>query len=392
MPDESAIFDTWSYDAFNRIRVSQPTTLFDSQAQYGLGALLWDTAVVGTGAAAHVANDSTVTMSTTAQNDACVRQSRQYHRYQPGKSQLVLLTTVLGARTAGVTKRFGYFDASNGVFFEQTSAGFSVVMRSKSSGEIVETRVAQSTWLSQTTFDETKSGIFFFDLEWLGVGIVRAGIVIGGTFHVVHVFNPDGGLTTTYMTTANLPVRYEIVQAGATAGSMKQICSTVVSEGGFSTESGLLFSTSNAETTIAVTTRRPVLSIRPAATLNSIVNRIQILPETVFAYAGTNPAHIEVVYGGSIPDGSWGAVNANSGVEVNKTGTSITGGITIFQFPVVVSGTGVTARGGGQASLLSKMPLTLSIAGDTPILLTIVATSLNATANVAATINWREVS
>jgi hypothetical protein len=73
------------------------------------------------------------------------------------------------------------------------------------------------------------------DLEWLGVGTVRIGFVIDGNFHVCHRFNHANLIASTYITTASLPIRYEITNTGATTGAstLKQICSSVLSEGGY---------------------------------------------------------------------------------------------------------------------------------------------------------------
>ena len=120
------------------------------------------------------------------------------------------------------------------------------------SGAVVERRVAQSDWSFDTYdgngysaqssnaehrsgIDVSKTNILWFDIEWLGVGDVRCGFVVDGTMKTAHIFHNDNVNTLPYMTTASLPLRYEIKNVGTTASSstLRQICSTVISEGGY---------------------------------------------------------------------------------------------------------------------------------------------------------------
>ncbi len=382
-------------DAFARLRVSDPTTLFDSQLQYNAQPLLWQS--VGDGTATHVPAKAAVQMAVTA-GQSLIRQSRAYVRYQPGKSQLILLTGVLGAAVVGVTKRIGYFDDDNGIFFELTSAGLHIVKRSKATGSVVDTRVAAADWNSGNAFgiedriDASKAQIFLIDLEWLGVGRVRCGFVIDGVPVVAHQFNHANLIDSVYMTTANLPLRYELVSTSGAASDMYQICSTVQSEGGFEQETGIPHSIGNGVTGISVSTRRAVLTIRPKATFGGIVNRGGVIPEGAAMLVTTAPIFYEIVYGsalGGTP--SWASVGDNSIVEYDVAGTTVTGGEVLDSGYAVTSGSGVTARGSAQDSLLSRLPLVLDKAGANPLNLSLVATGIGGTAVVYGSLSWREL-
>ena len=386
-------------DAFGRGRVSEPTTLFDSQLQYNAQPLLWYD--VGDGTAAHVAAKSAVQLTVTA-GQSIMRQSRAYHRYQPGKSQMILLTGVLGAATSGVTKRIGYFDDDNGIFFELTSAGLGIVKRSKVTGSVVDTRIEQAdwnmTWLDgdaktlAASIDPTKAQIFVIDLEWLGAGRVRCGFVVDGWIFYVHEFNHANVISTVYMQTANLPVRYSMSSTTGAASDMYQICCTVVSEGGFRDDLGIPHSASNGKTGITVSSRRSILNIRPKATFNSIVNRGQIVPEQIDIYVTTAPAYYEIIYGGTLGGSpSYTSAGDNSIVEYDVAGTTVTGGEVLDTGFVVTSGTGVTARGNVSAGLLSKLPLVLDKAGANPINLAVVITGIGGNPVARASITWREM-
>lgn len=391
--------DFASVDAFGRSRISEPTTLFDSQMQYNEQPLLWYS--VGTGTATHVPAKTAVQFTVTA-GQSIARQSRAYHRYQPGKSQMILLTGVLGAATAGVTKRIGYYDAANGIFFELTAAGLGIVKRSSVSGQVVDTRIEQSDWNMvwsdgqtrsfSSAIDPTKAQIFVIDLEWLGVGRVRCGFVIDGWIFYVHEFNHANVVNTVYMTTANLPVRYEAISTTGASNDMYQICCTVISEGGFRDDLGIPHSASNGATGISVTSRRSILTIRPKATFNSIVNRGSIVPEAVDLFVTTATAFYEVVYGGALGGTpSWTSASENSIVEYDVAGTTVTGGEVLDTGFVVVSGSGGTARGGVSAGILSKLPLVLDTAGANPINLSLVVTGIGGNPTSHGSITWREL-
>lgn len=400
MTDIIAASDFATADAFGRTRVSEPITLFDSSMQYNAQPLLW--ASVGDGTATHVAAKAAVQMVVTA-GQSLIRQTKAYHRYQPGKSQLILMTGVLGDAVEGVTKRMGYYDDDNGIFLELTTSGLYVCKRSKVTGSVVDTKVEQASWnmawgaqnarsLSEA-IDETKAQIFVIDLEWLGVGRVRCGFVVDGIIFYVHEFNHANIISTVYMTTANLPLRYEVISTTGAASDMYQICSTVISEGGFREEIGVPHSVGNGATGISVSSRRAILSIRPKATFNSIVNRGVILPEGADVFVTTAPAYYEVVYGGTLGGSpSWASAGDNSIVEYDVAGTTVTGGEILETGYVVTSGTAApSSRGASSTSLLSKLPLVLDKAGANPIILSIVLTGIGGTPVGYAAVNWREL-
>ena len=391
-------------DSFNRVQVADPVSLFDSQSQYDAVPLLWETTLAGGATETHNANESTVDLNvTTANGDKATRQTRQYFRYQPGKSQLVIITVNFGAGQANTVKRVGYFDDDNGFYIKEEAGAVSIVKRSKVTGTVVETEVAQSAWNqdpadgtgdSGVTLNPALSQIWFITAEWLGVGSVTVGMfydkqpIALQTFHHAN----RAGTTATYTTTHNLPVRYEIENEAlaASTSELKTICCSVISEGGLEDDRGYPFSASNGTTTVNVTTRRPILSIRPKTSFNSVVNRSQIITNTVNTIAFGNGAFIEIVYNGALTGASFASVNASSTCERDVDATGITGGIVIDSFFV---GGNAAARGGPGTTgngLQSKLPLTLDKAGANPINLSVVATGYSATASCAASLFWTE--
>ena len=264
-------------DAFGRLRVSEPYTLFDSQNRYIDGDQFSNITATG-GNVVYVQNESSFNLNVSSTSGSSViRQSKTVQAYQPGKSLLTMNTFAMASLKANLTQRIGYFTTDNGVYFEAVGTTLYLVIRSSTTGAVVEERITQSSWNVNTllsgnpsgiVLDPTLTQIFWNDVEWLGVGNVRAGFVINGQFIVCHTFQHANqpGNTTVYMTTATLNPRYEITNTGATTGNstMKQICSTVISEGGFtpSTKIGYVSNGTSVTRVSSANTLTSLCSIR----------------------------------------------------------------------------------------------------------------------------------
>jgi hypothetical protein len=290
-------------DSFGRLRVSQPYTLFDGEARYASDTA-FDTLTATGGTTAFNTNQSSTSMNvTTSSGSRVVRQSFRYLPYQPGKSFLLLATFVMGTGKTNLSQRVGLFDDNNGVFFSIDGTTLNMNIRSNTTGTPTLTTVAQSSWngdkldgtgASGITLDPTKTQIFFMDLEWLGVGIVRTGFVLNGVYVICNTFYNANVQTKVYMTTATLPVRYEIVNTGVTASSssMTQICSSVMSEGGYEEASQIYWArmsnTTTALSNVPITNVFvPLVTIRlNASKLGAVVLPAQytVIPFTSSSY------------------------------------------------------------------------------------------------------------
>lgn len=405
-----AIPDGPNLDAFSRLRTSHNQTLFDSTLEYDLSPNFWHDLTSGAASAVtHVANESSATLTCGTESNAyCIRQTKEYFHYQPGKSQLVATSFVFGAAATNVVRRVGYFDDQNGIFLEQTGTDVALVRRTYTSGSAVDNRVVQASWSedvldgtghSAFTLDLSKVQILVIDLQWLGAGRVRVGFDIDGHIVYAHEFRNANTLDKVYMRTASLPVRYEIRNTALQGGNntMKQICSMVAAEGGLEREFAYTFSANNGTTATAVTTRRAVLSIRPKATFNSIAVRNKIIAEVVNMMAGTNNALYEVVYNPTFSTGggalTWTSADANSTVEYSVHGDANAGAFTggmVVQSGYLPSGSGVE-RISQDRLTVTRFPLVLDSAGANPTSLSIVFTATTGTSNCNAAWNWREI-
>jgi hypothetical protein len=235
-----------AYDAFGRLRVSNPLTIFDSKNVMSKNNL-FDEAIVGASSTVTYSTDkSTVNLNVdTPTSSYVIRQSKRVMSYQPGKSLLHFSTFVMDTAQTNLAQRVGMFDNDNGIYFEKTGSTLNWVRRTSTSGSSVDNTVAQSSWngdkldgtgASGYTLDTTKACIMFMDFEWLGMGSVRCGFVIDGKFIVAHTFLNANNLDTVYMRTANLPIRYMIIALGTldSTATLQQVCSTTMIEGGYS--------------------------------------------------------------------------------------------------------------------------------------------------------------
>ncbi len=332
-----------SGDAFGRLRTSSPFTVFDSQHRYQENDK-WDTALNGGASKTYVANESSINLTVPTTSGAYVyRETKRVFPYQPGKSLLVMTSFAFATAQANLRQRIGYFSAQNGSYLESDGTTTYFVRRSYVTGSVVNTRIAQADWngdkldgtgLSGRTLDLAKTQIFWIDIEWLGVGDVRCGFVVDGRMVIAHTFHGDNVNTTSYMTTAVLPLRQEIENTGTTAASAtaKQICATVASEGGYEGFSRRYnLSTGSTAVTLATAgTSYPIMAIR----LNSTRLDSVIVPSNVSAaveQTTNNKLDIvqyQVLLNPTITGGTW-STHFNNNVQYNTTISSFTGGTEI---------------------------------------------------------------
>lgn len=397
--------DTEVRDAFGRLRVSQPFNVFDMQFNYDLQDLFFEESATGGGDVTHVANSSAARLTTGGVTDThgVIFQTYQYFRYQPGKSQFVVFTCILGAKTSNVRKRIGQFDAANGFFFEQDASNLKIVRRTKTSGSIVDNAVNQSSWNldildgtgpSGKTLDETKDNIYVIDFQWLGAGRIRFGFDFGGQITYCHEIVYANTATVPFAVTGNLPFRAEIFNIATAAGTstFDFTCVAVASEGGFN-PLGIRHSINTGATGETLTTIEPVLSIRPKLLFNAIANRGQILPLTIDVLSTAEPIIVDVYLNTTLTGAAFASADADSTVEFDVAATAIAGGHLVTSFHVAGASQGNRLLPDSQSkSLMSKQTLNLNIAADTADILTIAATSLTGGAtDVYVAVDWLEL-
>ena len=397
---------TTSSDAFGRLRVSNPYTLFESSHRY-VDNGEWVTSTAAGGSSAFNADAGLLDMTvTTASGSQVLRETKKVFNYQPGKSLLAILSFNFEEAKNNLRQRIGYFGAENGLYLELNSTNEpSFVKRSSVTGSLVNTEVLKTDWNIDTldgngpsgiTLDLSKVQIVWFDFEWLGSGTVRCGFVIDGVFIHCHSFQHANVSSGTYITTASLPLRVEITNTDTTASSstLKQICMTVISEGGYeirgnAAEAKLPIG-SPRDLTVASTVY-PLISLRLKSTR---LDGIAIL-DSLNVLGITNNANYcwEVVQGGTTSGGTWVTNSSSSLVEYNITATSYSQGTG----EVLTAGYAAGSNQGSTASELHRdnlfeFQLERNSFTSTPIELILVASSDTAGADVLASLGWQETN
>lgn len=390
-------------DAFGRGRTSLPLTMFDSSHRYKDNGL-WNTKITNGGTKSFSASEGLITLTLDSSSGSeVIRETTKVFSYQPGKSLLNLNTFVLAPAKSGLRQRIGYFGSQNGFYFQLNSSTPSFVRRSYNTGEVLETVKNQSEWNidkldgtgpSGISLDLTKSQILWMDLEWLGVGSVRMGFIIDGLFIHCHSFHHANLITSTYITTASLPLRYEITNLTNTSSSstLKQICSTVISEGGYEL--------SGMQQAVATPVTSPITlgtagSYHPIVTLrlkSAYLDAIVILTALSIMAASNNTNYQwRLVASGTTTGGTWVSAGEDSSIEYNSTATSITGGRTLASG--FISGSNQSS---GTIDILKealfKFQLERNSFTSQGFEISVVAAANTANANIFASIDWEEIS
>jgi hypothetical protein len=398
-----------SVDGFGRARTSTPFTLFDSYHRYRDNGKV-NAANNAGGTYLFNSNTSSIDCTVTTTSGAYVyRETKKVFSYQPGKSLQIMTTFVMNPAKTNLRQRIGYFGTENGFFLERsaaTTSGVSFVKRTKVSGVVQDIAVDQADWNidkldgtgpSLLTLDLDNPQILFMDIEWLGVGSVRMGFVLNGELIHCHSFH-HSNLTTSpkgaYMQTACLPLRMELENTGTTASNStyKQICSTVISEGGYTLTGRPKVVSTNVVSGIELTTAGtyyPVVSIKlnpdtPDAVV--IPKQIDLLPLKAAEY------QYKIIKGATIGGAVWANVATDSAVQYNSNTTATISGGEELNTGYITS----TVQGGGSLNFsdaeLFKYQLERNSFANTTTTFTLAVTCRTATSNVAGTIMFEEIT
>lgn len=386
--------DTPNIDAFGRLRVSSPKTLVDAKHLYDKLPLLFYEKIGGTATSTFSANDSMVVMSTNAINDYVIRQSRYHFNYQPGKSLQAFFTGKLHPQT-GIIKRMGLFQSlstapttpTDGLYLEVTQDGpfFKVTKTQGTSHTMTFPRSAwnvdklDGTGASGVTIAMSAAQIFVIDYEWLSLGRVRFGFMQSGKTYYAHYVDHINDLDRPYITSPNQPIRYEIVQTGATAGSMHHICSTVMVEGG-EDDVGKPLAISDSKVTNIDTNYKALLAVRlkPAAHDSSVVLKsVEVLNET--SNSGLydvilNPTYVSTPF-------VWNNYDS-AAIQYSTGGATVSGGYSMIR-GFMPGGIGGTVTSEGKIVLGEIVKLGINI-DDVPDVVVLAAKAFDITAKVDA--------
>lgn len=412
MPEVRVHYREDLVDAFGRLRVASPFTIFDSKQLNDNQPLFWDDQEVsggGTSSTFSGAKASSTLAVTAATAGKRVRQTKMRFNYQPGKSHLIMMTGTLCNQTTDLTDiitQIGYFDDNNGIFFSLEEGTLYAVLRSSVSGSPVDTKVAQAAWNRDTlsgggggnpsniVLDYTKTQIFWFDLEWLGTGTARCGFVINSRFYVAHRFLNANVATNVYMSTPNLPLRASIESTGTSniATSMQQVCGQVSSEGGLEAR-GTIREIDTGVTAITATTAGTSYALIGIRLNSSYLDAsVEILKaEILMTTAGA--FHWELLLNPTISAGtpSWSQFQSSSLDSFIGDGTiTVTGGTSLGGGYGASTGSGGNAAGEGGSAIDNAIRLGSLIDGTVDIIV-LAATAQGASETFLASLTTREL-
>jgi len=391
-----------AYDAFGRLRTSNPLTIFDSSNVLSKNNL-FDESLTGSGTVSYTANKSTVNLNvTTSSGDKVIRQSKRVMSYQPGKSLLNLNTFIMNTQTENLEQRVGMFDDNNGIFFEDTGTGYQIVRRTYTSGSSADDPITQDNWNGDKLDGSGKSGydlnfdrptILFMDFEWLGMGAVRVGFVVDGKFITAHTFyNANNALIdTVYMQTANLPIRYEIETTDTigSAATLQQVCSTTMIEGGYAPQ-GLRQSIGTASLNgVNLTTAGTYYNLATIRIKSSRPYAV-IIPIDVSASAISNSDFEVKLIKNATPSTAFSYTSYSDNVEYDLTGTTtITGGTVIGQ--AYLSGKGANSLRFAQEGFNFEYQIGQTISGTSDTI-TLAAKGASNGDDICGTIKWVDLT
>jgi hypothetical protein len=388
-----AFKDSPAIDAFGRLRQSFPYSIFDSKQIFDDQPLLWDDQeTVGSEAtdSVHSVNTASTTLSVNATtNCERTRQTFQRFNYQPGKSQTILMTAVMGTGGTGIEKTIGYIDDNNGLAFVQENGVVRTLVRTKTSGSPVDSKVSQTNWNidvmdgtgpSGITADWSKAQVFIIDFEWLGVGRIRFGLIIDGMIYY--------NLALVYMSTPNLPLRFQISNNGTgAADNLIAICATIISEGGQENVGSLRYKSTQGTHVDAdvANTVYAVVGIRlKSAYIYASINLISMSMIT----KTSDDFEWMIIFNPSVAGTFTYSSLTNSAIEtaVGATANTVIGGT------ILAGGLQNGASGGAflKHSLLGNIGLGTAIDGTVDIAVLCVRPLAN-NANIEGSLTWREL-
>jgi hypothetical protein len=381
----------------SRFKTSPYQTVFFNTFQFGKETDVWDEATTGAGAAIHNPNAANIIMSVggTA-GDKVIRQTRTVMRYIPGRASQCSFGIRLEAPVAGIRRRFGIFNDTDGVFFEDDGTNYYCVIRSKASGSVVERRVAREDWNgdkldgngpSQIVADPDAQHLINIDYEWYGAGQVIFSYTIDGETHVIHKFNNANNINYVWCATPFLPIRLELENVTGAAGThyLYQGSNSLIQEGE-PEKLGQLVSRSNAiagTTMASANTYYPVISIRLKPTALQGV----ALPRSLQVATNDNTnVFWRLVENATLTGANWtNPSDPNIITQYDISATAYTGGTNIL---------GGFTIGGGSSLIELDIKASLQIGrsglGTVSDTYTLVCASPNTNKAALAVLNWLE--
>lgn len=247
-------------DLTGNLKVSQKTSYDDIKHLYDKLPLLFDEIISGTATSTFSSASKSIVLTAPANNDYVIRQTFQRYNYQAGKPLVYEFTVNNFATETNTQKYIGPYNTSTAAPYTATIDGIRLASVSGSgisvqvykSGSLIEEFPAASFNTPTVAIDWTKPQILRISYLWFGYFGYKLEIVNNGAWFTLatRTFN-NSSIPSTYMTTPNQPLRYEMRGTGANAGTFQFTCANIGIDGA-SNNIGLTFVHDSGNSDIAL--------------------------------------------------------------------------------------------------------------------------------------------
>jgi len=307
-------FPDYHLDAFRRFSVAAPFKLFEYSANHPLDTTRYFSPLnAGSGTVLRNSTKTQIELTTTsASGDKASIRTRRNIQYNKGNAQEIFIIYRPNP-TLNRRERWGYFDDNNGIYFEHDGTDARLVIRSSTSGSVVNTTIERNSWddpldgtgPSGLSIDWTKQTVFKIDFGWLSSRGARFFVDIAGTFVLVHTYYISNTLVVPFMATANLPIQFEVENTGATSGTVTSsfTCFAVQSSGSGVQEGPVRILNSGVTPKALSTTESFVTGIRINSNFPNA--SLQALKTAMFPVSGTDNAFFKIIYNPTLTGATW---------------------------------------------------------------------------------------
>jgi hypothetical protein len=392
----NSIINSETFTTKDRLKVSEVTTTYFTSFQFGPTGE-WDPSTSSGGTITYNATLGGMDLQVSSTlNSQSIFQSRRVMSYVPGRSSGLSGALRLSNITPGIRYRWGIFDENNGAFFEVNGDDINCVVRSNTTGSVVDTSVPRSLWnedkldgsgYSGITLDLTKQQLPYIEYEWYGAGEVKYYFLIDGRKRLVHVASHANHISTVYCRTPFLPIRAEIKNlTGAASGGILYFGSVSHVSEGNADRRGQVANVASPITGYTLTTAGtyyPIFSGRlKSTTLNALVKPIGFRLSTL---GHTEGLHFKVLFSGVLTGGTWvDAAVVDPVSEFNTTATAISSPAILF------AGYQPPATAGQFISFPQNSPLGRGSLGTVSDMVTLAVAGTSNNTTVMMSVDWIE--
>jgi len=350
-------------DNFGRQKVTIHQNVYEADFEYGSQPLRWEALLYGSASIQQVPSLGGVVMQVgTGSNDTAIRQSRPYHRYQPGKTMYMAANANFGGPVNGNYQRVGFFDDSNGAYFEQglpsvnNPYGMYVCVRSDASltGSLpTSIKIPLNLWNGDQSYISTINWLnvqmIWIEYAWYGAGTIRFGVTANSEQYILHTYNTANISQGPWSRTGNLPVRYEVRNSGSFLSANTIVTSSFTDGSSFQLSgsiSGTFFTTSSTGL-VASGSVPPRYYVATGSSLyttyQNIATAINASSSAFGIIASASSTTPSLLLSASLPLSNNGAVSASYGLNfsyvtgsVSQSFVGITAGTTFVHYGVSV--------------------------------------------------------